>query len=53
MTNRQAVLEQLDTLDAQLDQIRRLLMEGDEEALREKLEGSRAARMAWHERFNS
>jgi prephenate dehydrogenase len=48
MTNRAAVLEQLDVFCAQLDELRRLLGDGDEEALAERLAQSKTLRENWH-----
>lgn len=47
MTNRAAVLEQLDTFTQHTQEIRELLAIGDEKALREKLSVSQAARAGW------
>lgn len=47
MTNREAVLAQLDAFDAQLGHLRSLLAAGDEAALRETLALSQAKRAAW------
>lgn len=50
MTNREAVLAQLDTYLEHLDALRELLDAGDEESLRAKLAASQATRAAWHPR---
>ncbi|MEZ4714062.1 MAG: prephenate dehydrogenase [Caldilineaceae bacterium] len=47
MTNRGAVLAQLDAFGAQVAELRQLLAEADESALRAKLTQSQAARAAW------
>ncbi len=47
MTNRAAVLEQIDRFEAHLDALRDLLAADDEAALREKLRKSQAARAEW------
>ncbi len=47
MTNRDAILDQLDAFDAHLHEIRALLAAADEEGLREKLARSQALRAAW------
>jgi prephenate dehydrogenase len=47
MTNREAVLAQLDALDAQLAHLRTLLAAGDEAALRETLTLSQEKRAMW------
>ena len=47
MTNRTAVLEQIDRFETQLGALRDLLAADDEAALREKLRGSQAARAGW------
>jgi prephenate dehydrogenase len=49
-TNRAAVLEQLDRFVAELSQIRTLLVENDEAALRAKLGEARAKRIWWQNR---
>jgi prephenate dehydrogenase len=49
-TNRAAVLEQLDRFAAELSQIRTLLVENDEAALRAKLGEARAKRIWWQNR---
>lgn len=50
MTNRGPVLDQLASLSAQLDDLRRLLADGEEEALRRKLDRSRQLRADWSKR---
>jgi prephenate dehydrogenase len=47
MTNRDAVLAQLDTLGGHLQELRTLLADKDEDALRTKLSCSQATRAAW------
>ncbi|MCB9119574.1 MAG: prephenate dehydrogenase [Caldilinea sp.] len=47
MTNRAAVLDQIDHFETQLGALRDLLAESDEAALREKLRESQAARAGW------
>lgn len=47
MTNRDAVLAQLDTLDGQLHELRGLLADGDEADLRAKLAHSQKLRSEW------
>lgn len=47
MTNRMAVLEQLDNFTHHVQEIRELLADGDEKMLREKLAVSQAARAGW------
>jgi len=47
MTNRGAVLEQLDSFAAHVAELRTLLAEGDESALRNKLTLSQSHRAAW------
>ncbi len=47
MTNRTAVLEQIDRFETQLGALRDLLAADDEAALREMLRGSQAARAGW------
>ncbi len=47
MTNREAVLAQLDTLDSQLDELRGLLADNNETALRAKLAHSQKLRAEW------
>jgi len=47
MTNREAVLAQLDTLDAQLHGLRTLLADGDEAELRARLTHSHRLRAEW------
>jgi prephenate dehydrogenase len=47
LTNRAAVLAQVDAFAGQLDEIRTLLAEGDEQALRRKLAQSQRARADW------
>lgn len=47
MTNRDAVLAQLDTLDGHLKELRTLLADNNEDALRTKLSCSQATRAAW------
>ncbi|MBX3053560.1 MAG: prephenate dehydrogenase [Caldilineaceae bacterium] len=47
MTNREAVLAQLDTLDIQLHELRCLLANGDEADLRAKLSHSQKLRAEW------
>ena len=50
MTNRAAVLDQIDHFETQLGALRDLLAESDEAALREKLRGSQVARAGWKQR---
>ncbi len=50
MTNRAAVLAQIDRFATQLGALRDLLADGDEDALREQLRGSQAARGGWKPR---
>jgi prephenate dehydrogenase len=50
MTNRSAVLEQLDVFAGHLAEMRALLAEGKEGELREKLAGSREARAGWKQK---
>ena len=50
MTNRAAVLDQIDHFETQLGALRHLLAESDEAALREKLRGSQVARAGWKQR---
>lgn len=50
MTNRTAVLEQLDNFAGQVQELRALLAGEDEAALREKLAVSQARRAAWKKR---
>ena len=47
MTNRTAVLAQLESFAGQVDQLRKLLTDGDEAALREKLAISQVKRSGW------
>jgi prephenate dehydrogenase len=47
LTNRSAVLEQVDTFASQLAGLRTLLAEGDEELLRVKLSASQEKRSGW------
>jgi prephenate dehydrogenase len=47
MTNRSAVLEQMDTFSSHLAEMRALLAEGKEAELREKLAGSQEVRARW------
>jgi prephenate dehydrogenase len=47
MTNRRAVLEQLDRFACRLDDLRRLLAANEEAALRQMLEKSQQARSSW------
>lgn len=47
MTNREAVLAQLDTLDTQLHELRGLLADNNEDALRAKLTHSQKLRAEW------
>ena len=47
MTNREAVLAQLDTLDSQLHELRGLLADNNETALRAKLTHSQKLRAGW------
>jgi prephenate dehydrogenase len=47
MTNRDAVLAQLDTLSSHVQELRTLLDDNDEDALRTKLACSQATRAAW------
>jgi prephenate dehydrogenase len=47
LTNRSAVLEQVDAFAGQLASLRTLLAEGDEEALRAKLAASQTKRSSW------
>jgi prephenate dehydrogenase len=47
MTNRTAVLEQIESFCGQLDTLRRLLAEGDEAGLSALLAESQARRAAW------
>lgn len=50
VTNRNAILEQLDNFSRQVDDLRTLLTNCDEETLRHKLVKSRQMRTEWHER---
>lgn len=50
MTNRTAVLEQIDRFETQLGALRDLLAADDEAALREMLRGSQKARAGWKQR---
>ncbi|MEM7129839.1 MAG: prephenate dehydrogenase [Chloroflexota bacterium] len=50
MTNRGAILEQLDSFSQQVDGLRALLHESDEESLRQTLSKSKEMRTAWHKR---
>lgn len=50
MTNRTAVLEQIDNFAGHLEEIRGLLARGDEEALRGKLDRSQVKRNGWAKR---
>ena len=49
MTNRTAVLEQIDGFAAHLDELRHLIDAAGEDALRQKLEQSREARVQWNQ----
>ncbi|MCB0089931.1 MAG: prephenate dehydrogenase [Caldilineaceae bacterium] len=53
MTNRAAVLAQLDAFGAQVAELRQLLADADEDALHAKLAQSQAARAAWTPRSSS
>ena len=50
VTNRGAILEQLDNFSHQVDNLRALLLDQDEEQLRQKLTKSQAMRTQWHNR---
>lgn len=50
MTNRQAVLAQIDALDGHLHELRALLAEPDEDGLRAKLARSQKLRTAWQQK---
>lgn len=50
VTNRGAILEQLDNFSQQVDDLRRLLDENDEDKLTSKLSKSQAMRTEWHNR---
>ncbi len=50
MTNRNAVLAQLDSLGGHLNELRTLLADCDEESLREKLACSQSVRAAWQQK---
>ena len=50
MTNRAAVLEQLDSFASQVQELRALLVDGDEKRLKEKLAVSQRARASWKKR---
>lgn len=49
MTNRDAVIAQLDMAAGHLQELRALLADSDEESLRAKLSGSQAVRAAWQQ----
>ena len=49
MTNRSAVLAQLDALDGHLQELRTLLADGDEDSLRAKLSCSQSMRADWQQ----
>ena len=49
MTNRSAVLAQLDALDGHLQEMRTLLADGDEDSLRAKLSCSQSMRADWQQ----
>ena len=49
MTNRSAVLAQLDALDGHLQELRMLLADGDEDSLRAKLSCSQSMRADWQQ----
>lgn len=53
MTNRGAVLAQMDALGAHLQELRTLLADGDEESLRAKLSCSQSTRAAWQSKRGS
>lgn len=50
VTNRGAILEQLDNFSQQIDDLRELLADNDEERLHHKLSKSRSMRTEWHNR---
>ena len=50
MTNRGAVLTQMDALGGHLQELRTLLADGDEESLRAKLSCSQSIRAAWQQK---
>ena len=50
MTNRSAVLAQLDALGGHLQELRTLLADGDEDSLREKLSCSQSRRASWQQK---
>ena len=50
VTNREAVLAQMDTLSGHFQELRRLLAENDEDTLRRKLSCSQATRAAWQQK---
>lgn len=50
LTNRGAILEQLDNFSHQVDDLRKLLHDCDEEKLTQKLSKSKEMRTAWHNR---
>ena len=50
VTNREAVLAQMDTLSGHLQELRTLLAENDEDTLRKKLSCSQITRSAWQQK---
>ncbi len=50
VTNRDAVLAQMDTLSGHLQELRTLLAENDEDSLRRKLSCSQSTRSAWQQK---
>ena len=50
VTNREAVLAQMDTLSGHLQELRTLLAENDEDTLRRKLSCSQSTRSAWQQK---